>query len=204
MEFADVVRGRRMCRDFDGRPLDAHTLDALLDQARRAPSAGFSQGTGFLVIDDPDSLCRYWDATLPAPARERFAFPGLLRAPAIVVPLARAQTYVERYAEPDKARADLGRSSEAWPVPFWIVDTAFATMTLLLGAVDRGLGALFFGLDDYGPVRSTFVIGDDWQPIGIVALGHPSPEALGRKVGSASTRPRRAFDDFIRRGTWSR
>ena len=33
-----------------------------------------------------------------------------------------------------------------WPVPYWQIDTAFATMLLLLAAADAGLGALFFGV----------------------------------------------------------
>lgn len=202
MEFGDAVRRRRMCRDFDDRPLDAGVLDALVDQARRAPSAGFSQGTGFLVLDEARDRSRFWDVTLPPRARARFAFPGLLRAPAIVIPLARSQTYVDRYAEPDKARAGLGESADAWPVPYWLVDTAFATMTLLLGVVDAGLGALFYGLDDYGPLCDAFDISGDWKPIGIVALGHPSPDTSLRPGRSAATRPRRAFDDVVRRGSW--
>ncbi len=202
MEFGDTVRRRRMCRDFDGRPIAAGILDMLIDQARRAPSAGFSQGTGFLVLDEPRERDRFWEVTLPAVARAGFAFPGLLRAPAIVIPLAHSQAYVDRYAEPDKARAGLGESAEAWPVPYWLVDTSFATMTLLLGVVDAGLGALFYALDDYGPLRDAFDVSGDWQPIGIVALGHPSAEALSRPVGSAASRPRRSFDDVVRRGSW--
>jgi nitroreductase len=207
VEFAEVVRGRRMCRDFDGLPVERATVDELLDTARRAPSAGFSQGTGFLVLDEPTDLTRFWDVTLPAGVRKTFGFPGLLRAPVVVIPLAREQTYVDRYAEPDKARAGLGETAAAWTVPYWLVDTSFATMTLLLGAVDAGLGALFYGLDDYGPVCATFGIGPDWQPIGVVAIGHPRVDAAlapVRPVGSAASRPRRAFDDVVRRGSWTR
>ena len=40
-------------------------------------------------------------------------------------------------------RAD-GQEVE-WVVPYWYVDAAFATMTLLLGATEAGIGAAFLG-----------------------------------------------------------
>ena len=53
MEFADVVRRRRMVRNYDpDRPVPAEVVDRLLEHAMHAPSAGFSQGWGFLVLDD--------------------------------------------------------------------------------------------------------------------------------------------------------
>ena len=64
----------------------------------------------------------------------------------IALPLADPAAYLDRYSEPDKAGAGLGASTEAWPVPYWTVDTAFAVMTMLLAAEAKGLGALFFGL----------------------------------------------------------
>ena len=202
MELSHAVRRRRMCRDFDGQPVDRAVVDRLLDLARRAPSAGFSQGFAFLVLEDERHRSRFWDATLPSDRRDDFGFPGLVRAPVIIVPLARAQTYLDRYAEPDKARAGLGESAESWPVPYWLVDTAFATMTLLLATVDAGLGALFYGLDDYQPVLAAFDVPPEWQPIGSVAIGHPSPGAMRAKEGSAATRPRRPIGDVVHRGSW--
>ena len=52
MEFDEVVRKRRMVRNYDpDRPVPAAVVDRLLDHAIRAPSAGFSQGWGFLVLE---------------------------------------------------------------------------------------------------------------------------------------------------------
>ena len=65
MEFTDAVRGRRMVRSFTDEPVDAAVVDRLCDLARRAPSAGNSQATSFLVLDDPAAVGRYWDVTLP-------------------------------------------------------------------------------------------------------------------------------------------
>ncbi len=64
----------------------------------------------------------------------------------ILLPLADSKAYVDRYTEPDKAQTGLGAGTEAWPAPYWTIDTSMAVMTLLLAAEDAGLGALFFGV----------------------------------------------------------
>ena len=87
---------------------------------------------------------RYWEATTDEAWRPRSRrFAGLSRAPVVVLPFADPDAYVARYREPDKVRGD-GQEVE-WVVPFWCVDAAFAIMTLLLGATERGLGAAFLG-----------------------------------------------------------
>jgi nitroreductase len=203
VEFVEVASRRRMCRDFESRAVDPALVDRLLDAARRAPSAGHTQGVAFLVLDTPADVARFWDVNLPAERRAGFSFPGLLRAPVVVVPCVSPAAYVRRYAEPDKDRTGLGTAAEAWAVPYWWVDGGAAVMALLLGATDAGLGALLFGLFDRAPaVCSAFGIGDDWSPLGAVALGWPAAGALAVPVGSAATRPRRPLAEVVRRGTW--
>ena len=63
MDFGDVVRKRRMVHVFQDQPVDTTLIDALLDVARRGPSAGFSQGTDFVVLDQPTTRQRFWDLT---------------------------------------------------------------------------------------------------------------------------------------------
>ena len=50
MEFQDVVRKRKMVRNFEDRPIDPAVLDRIIANAQRAPSAGFSPGWAFLVL----------------------------------------------------------------------------------------------------------------------------------------------------------
>src|SRR5262245_97220 len=102
-ELHDALRARRMIRAFEDRPLAPGQLDELLWAARRAPSAGNTQGTELLVLEGPDETARYWDVTLPADRRASFRWPDLLTAPVLIVPCAHANAYVARYAEPDKA-----------------------------------------------------------------------------------------------------
>ena len=72
MEFQEVVRRRRMVRDYSDEPVDPAVIDLALANAVRAPSAGFSQGWAFLVLDNPDDVRRFWAATVrrPRPARQ--------------------------------------------------------------------------------------------------------------------------------------
>jgi len=201
MELREVLRRRRMVRRFDSRTVPEDVLARVLDAARRAPSAGFSQGVDLIVLSGPDETSRYWDAALPVAERDDFPWPGLMAAPVLILPCARPALYLERYSQPDKAAAGLGEDRAAWPVPFWTVDTAFATENLLLAAVDEQLGALFFGLFEQEPiVRLTFGIPDDVEPIGTIALGYAAAD--DRPSGSARRRRRRSGDEMVHRGGW--
>ncbi|MGH9118419.1 MAG: nitroreductase family protein [Acidimicrobiales bacterium] len=200
MEFSEVVRRRRMHRSFEPTLIPRDALDRILDAGRRAPSAGHSQGWAFVVLEGPEATGRYWDVTVPpGPGRAEFDEDGTRYAPVLVIPLANAQAYVDRYAEPDKRAAGLGRSAGDWPVPYWTVDTAFAAMLMLLAAVDEGLGALFFGIQGHqAELMKVLGVPANYEPIGTIAIGHPRP---GGSTGSA-WRGRRPLEDVVHRGGW--
>jgi nitroreductase len=197
MEFQDVVRRRRMVRNFDDRPVPAAIVDRILANAQRAPSAGFSQGWAFLVLDDRRATASFWDAMFDDDAaRGAFRWPGLFRAPLLVVPMSHKQTYLDRYAEPDKGWAD--RDERHWPVPYWDIDTGFAALLMLLTAVDAGLGALFFGIFKPVAFRTAFGVPDDYTPVGALAIGWPLPD----EPSTSLRRGRRPLGDVIHRGRW--
>lgn len=199
MEFSETVRRRRMVRSFDGRPVGAGAVDRLLAAAVRAPSAGFTQGWDFVVLEGAAQTGRFWDHTLPAGERASFRWPGLLRAPVIVLPLSSRRAYLDRYAETDKARAGLHVES-AWPVPYWDVDCGFATMLLLLAAVDQGLGASFFGIfRGERALLADLGVPEAYRPIGAVALGHPADDV---RPSTSVARGRRPLDEVVHRGGW--
>ena len=198
MEFTDVVRARRMVRAFQPAPVPVTVVDALLDASRRVPSAGHTQPLEHVVLEGAETA-RFWDVSLPADRRAGFRFGGLLDAPVIVLPLVRPASYVERYAEADKARTGLGEGEDRWDVPYWWVDGGMAVMTLLHGAVDAGLGAAFFGLfERERRVLTALGVPDDRRGLGVVALGWPAPDEPGRSAG----RPRRPLGDVVHRGGW--
>jgi nitroreductase len=198
--FADVLAGRRMCRDFLAERPDPATIDAVLGAAFRGPSAGNTAGLDLVVLEGADTA-RYWDVTLPGPRRSGFRWPGLLRAPVLVVPVVDPGAYVERYGRPDKADSGLGGGPDSWPVPYWFVDGGAAVMGLLLAAEAAGLGALFFGQFGHEPaVLDALGVPPGHRCVGTVALGHPAP---GGRAPSRSARPGRPpASTHVRRGRW--
>lgn len=197
--LAAVVRARRMVRAFTADPVEPAVVDGLIDLARRAPSAGNSQGLAYVVLEGAVETARYWDLTLPAERRAGFRWPGLVGAPVLVVVLVRPDAWVERYAEPDKVATGLGAGAGAWPVPYWWVDAGMAVEHLLLGAVDAGLGACFYGVFEHeAAVLAALGVPEGWRAVGTVALGHPTPGQPGRSSG----RPRPSLDEVVHRGRW--
>jgi nitroreductase len=149
MEFESVARRRRMVRAYDpARAVSRETIDRLIGLGTHAPSAGFSQGWHFLVLDDPATCAEFWSATTTGAPSNAWLDP-MRTAPALIVTLSDKQAYLDRYAEPDKGFTD--KSESHWPVPYWDVDTGMAAMLMLLGVADAGLAACFFGV----PRRST-------------------------------------------------
>jgi nitroreductase len=197
VQFEDVVRRRRMVRNFDDRPVPNEMVERILANAQRAPSAGFSQGWAFLVLEGRDDTARFWSATFDDDAaRAAFRWQGLFRAPLVIVPLAHKQAYLDRYAEADKGWTD--RDERRWPVPYWEIDTGFAALLMLLTAVDAGLGSLFFGIFKPDAFRAAFGVPDAYTPIGALAIGWPQPD----EPSPSLHRGRRPSADVIHRGRW--
>jgi nitroreductase len=202
--FEVLASRRHMVRAFDpSRPVRSEEVDALVATACTAPSAGNTQGWHFVVLEGPEQTGRFWSASLPEDRREGFGWPGLLDAPVLVCPVAEPGAYVRRYAESDKAGTGLGSGADAWSFPYWLTDTAFATMQLLLAAEERGLGACFFGL--FGreqAVCAALGIPEGVRPIGMVALGHRAADPTAHRRGRSAHRPRRSVDEVVHRGGW--
>jgi nitroreductase len=200
VELTEVLAQRKMTRNFTGRPVDPGMLDRLLAQALTAPSAGNTQGRELVVLEGPEQTSLFWDATTDPEwrARSRRA-DGLARAPVVVLPFADPEAYAARYREPDK-RPHAGEPEVEWVVPYWLVDTAYSVMLLLLGAVDAGLGAAFLGnFRGEANLHDSLGVPDRLEWFGAVLLGEadePDPPS------SSVARPRRGVDESVHRGRW--
>jgi nitroreductase len=208
VEFTEVIKRRKMVRAFTGQPLPPGTAERLLRAANRAPSAGFSQGYSFLVLEGAEQAAPLWEifyddaSSAPgvAEADERAEIAALSRAPLVIVPLASKDMYLDRYARPDKGWTD--RDESRWPVPYWYIDTGFAALLILLAVVDEGLGAVFFGIHPaiMADFRMRFGVPAEWTPIGAIAIGYPDPGA--DPVPPARASDRKSLSELVHRGRW--
>ncbi len=182
------------------RPVPREVVERLLEHATHAPSAGFSQGWAFLVLTAPEDRARFWAATVPPDAGAPDGWlTGMSRAPLIIVPHGNKSAYLERYAAPDKGWTD--RDEARWPVPYWDIDAGFASLLMLLGAVDAGLGACFFGIPPVSTAtyRAAFGVPEEYAPIGAITVGYPKPDRRSPSL----RRGRRGVDEVVHRGHWS-
>lgn len=194
-----------MVRNYATDPVDPAIVDLALRNATRAPNAGFSQGWAFLLLDTPEDVRRYWVATA---GDDGVAHPdrwlaGMMRAPVVILPCSSKAAYLSRYAEPDKGWAD--RDETRWPKPFWDMDTAMASLLILQTATDAGLASCFIGIppDRDAAVREAFGIPDEFDPVGVVTIGHhPEDPADAGAAGSPARRRRRPVEEVVHRGRW--
>lgn len=204
MEFQDVIRRRRSVRRYDlTRPVPPEVTDRVVRNGLRAPSAGFSQGWGFLVLDSQDDVARFRDAVRPESDPEDW-FAANVEAPLVIVALSNKDAYLDRYAQSDKGFTD--RSDAWWPAPYWDIDTGFAALLMWLTATDAGLAACFFGLP-VGRIesfRSAFGVPQQFHPIGAISIGYEDepPEQVNvmRKRVRAMRKP---LEETVHRGRWS-
>jgi nitroreductase len=191
MDFQEVVRRRRMVRTFTEAPIPKESLERILGNAVRGPSAGFSQGQSFLLLTEPEDRERFW-AIAGAAVNE-----SAQTAPAVIVPMSCKRVYLDRYAQPDKGWTD--RDEARWPVPFWHIDTGMAALLILQTVVDEGLGAIYFGIvpEAVQPFRDAFGVPDDQEPIGAIAIGYDA-ETQKRDLRSK----RRSVEDVLHYGRW--
>jgi nitroreductase len=177
MDYTEVVRKRRMVRNYDpDRPVPRSVLTELLELAIRAPSAGFSQGWHFLVLETSEDRAAFWHAATDSTGDPDPWLRDMQTAPALIVAMSDKQAYLDRYAAPDKGWTD--RDEAHWPVPYWDIDTGMASLLILLGAVDRGLAGCFFGVPPHRhpQVKQAFGVPDRLSLVGVISLGHPAPD----------------------------
>jgi nitroreductase len=179
-----------MVRTYDvSRPVPAELIDRIAGNGLRAPSAGFSQGWGFLVLDNPADVARFRDAVRPEDHPGEW-LAASVDAPLLIIPHSRKDACLDRYALPDKGFT--GRPDAWWPAPYWDTDTGFASLLMLLTAVDTGLGACFFGIpaERIDAYRAAFGVPAQFSPIGAISIGYsaePPRDLSGRRKPKAET-----------------
>ena len=196
MDFETVVRRRRMVRAFAETPVAPEVVDHILDLARRAPSAGYTQGQAFIAVTRPDLKAAIAAVCDEQEYTARGFAPFISGAPVLIIPCTSEQAYHRRYQEADKVNAD--GSEIVWPVPYWFMDIGCAAMVVMLAAVDAGLATAFAGAHDLPGFRAALGIPPEVTPVGVISLGHPAPDLPSPSL----KRGRKPLAEVVHREGW--
>jgi nitroreductase len=202
MDFADILRRRRMVRSYTDEPVEREAVERILDAGLKYPSGGFSQGVRFVAVTDEATRRRVAELADEPQYVELGFEPWISRAPVHIVVAMREGDYHDRYNEPDKKGED--EEEVEWRVPWWWVDAGTAIMLLLLAAIDQGLGAGLFGLvggrnDD---LREDLGIPPDFEVVGVVTVGHRAPEPTEERRKATIAKRRRPREEVVRWERW--
>jgi nitroreductase len=196
VEFERAVRRRRMVRHFGSGPVPKEAVDKILELAQHAPSAGFSQGSAYVVVTDPELKKKI--AKLQG--EEDYHSSGFHRwiseAPVAIVACVSEKAYHDRYNEPDKL--DEEGKEIAWPTPYWFFDVGAGCMIVLLGAVDAGFAAAFSGVFDVEGVRELLGVPVHFHPVGVISIGRGEEDVRSPSL----RRGRRRWEDVVHYEKW--
>jgi FMN reductase [NAD(P)H] len=197
MEFAEVVMKRRAVRRFEDGGVDREVVERIARLSQRTPSAGFSQGQRLVVVMDRERR-REVARICGEDAYEPLFGPWISECAAQFIPCVSEAIYHRRYQESDKT--DDGTEIE-WPVPYWWVDIGATMQTVMLAAVDEGLGCGFVGTDadGYIALRAALGIPDEFAPIGVMPVGRPLPDVRSPSLKRGWV----PFEEFARWERWS-
>lgn len=196
MELREAITSRRMVRRCADAPLAAALVDELLDLARRAPSAGWSQGQAFVVVRDEAQRTAIAEAAGEPAYVARGFDPWLSSAPVLVVPCADERAYRERYDADDKQGGP-----ERWGVPYWWLDLGAAVQNLLLLATEAGLAAGFLGAHAVDDLAALLSLPDGVHPAGVITLGRPPAD--DPPPTTSERRGRRDLGAVVHRERWT-
>ncbi|HET6822455.1 MAG TPA: nitroreductase family protein [Anaerolineales bacterium] len=196
MEFRDVVLKRRMVRNFADKPVDPAIIDRILELARHAPSAGFTQGQSFIVVTNPEKKKAIAATCEEDEYVQRGFAPFISKAPVLLIPCTSEVAYHRRYQEADKVNED--GSEIDWPVPYWFMDVGCAVMIALLAAIDEGLVSAFAGSKDLDALRALLDIPAEVTPVGVISLGYRAPDIPSPSL----QRGRKADAEYVHHERW--
>lgn len=163
MNFTELCKKRRSVRSFKPDPVDEGLLAALVDAARVAPSAANLQPLEYVVVNDAGQRaalfeCLKWAAYTtprgtPGPGREPTAYVAILANTELKSPVG------------------------------WEYDVGASAQTILLGAVQAGLGGCWLKAINYPKAEKLLGAPAGLKLDSVLALGHPAEEPVLVELG---------------------
>jgi coenzyme F420-0:L-glutamate ligase/coenzyme F420-1:gamma-L-glutamate ligase len=184
----EAVPARRSVREFTAAPVEEDAVRRAVAAALTAPAPHHSTPFRFCWLRDParraellDAMAASWRADLTADGRpageiERRLARGdiLRRAPELLLPM----------LVPDGAHDYPDATRTAAERTMFTVAGGAAVQSLLVALAAEGLGSCWVGSTIFAPqqVRAVLGLPAHWQPLGVVAVGHPADPPTPRGI----------------------
>lgn len=149
-----VLKNRTYRRFYQDHPLERETLRELVDLARHSSSGGNLQPLKYLLSTEPELNARIF---------ETVAWAG----------------YLKEWPGPEEGERPTGYivvmlDKSISKTPFW--DHGLAAQSILLGAVERGLGGCMFGNIRKDDLAAVLGLAEHLEILMVIALGKPKEE----------------------------
>jgi nitroreductase len=162
MEFHDLVNARRSVRRYQRNPVPRAALEAILEAANRAPSAGGLQAYEIVVVERQD--------TRSALAQAAHRQDSVATAPVVLVFVANPRRNASRYG-------DRGVSL------YSVQDATIAAAYAQLAAAAQGLGSCWVGAFDESKVGEILGAPRGMRPVAMLPIGYSdeTPQVVPRR-----------------------
>ncbi len=158
--LSSLLSRRRMVRRFRSTPVGEAKVRRLLQAAIRAPSAGHTEPWEFVVVRD--------ETMRKALGRAAFGQMFIAEAPVLIAVCADMRRSRPRYRD----RCER----------YGFIDTAFASLLLMLAVAEEGLGACFVGAFDDAEVSKLLGLPGEVRPVALIPVGHPAEAPRPQKL----------------------
>lgn len=201
----EVIALRRDVRHFvDGADVDDATLHRVLGAAHLAPSVGFSQPWGFVVVRDRGQRERIRESFLRCREAEAARFPPERRAQYLSYRLeglleAAVNVCVAVDLRP-QGEAILGTTAQPEAVR---ASACCAVQNLWLAARAEGLGVGWVSIVEPAVLRRDLALPPGVEPIAYLCVGQPVAFRSKPMLEELGWRPRRALSQALHVGRWS-
>ena len=169
MEFFEVIRNRHSIRAFTAQGIEPEKIQAILEAANAAPSAGNLQGYEIFAVTQRDVLL----ALQRASNEQEF--------------IGQAQIALVFCAHPARSA---GKYGERGVNLYCAQDATIACAYAQLAATALGLATVWVGAFNDDGVREAIHVGSDLRPVAILPIGYPGKEP--------KIRPRRELSELVK------